>query len=375
MPGAPQQSGQSDNSSALLWVVAASFATAGFLWFAFKKQIISFYFSIKLVEIKFISIFTSGLQDVQTAIVNQDPNTFTFTDVVKVGEAVGNYLRIPFVLILFALAFVVYFGNTARVFKRTYTMKDLVELEKNNWPQITPVVGLDLIKADLDKGPWAMAMTPMQFCKRLKLLEERRSGPQEGLSRKEWNRVEVTLKRGEANKIFALQLGPAWRGVSKLPPHIKALFAIFAARYNGDTKPAQELIKKISASSREKLDFTGVDELLSKHEKSKGVQKIIQSHAYVLTVMASMLEAAREDGVQASADFLWLKPLDRRFWYMMNSIGRQTPFVEVAGPFAHWKAEKEIGRKLLVPMVEEATNALELALKEIIYKPDEEEEK
>ena len=58
---------------------------------------------------------------------------------------------------------------------------------------------------------------------------------------------------------------------------------------------------------------------------------------------------------------------------MLNTVGRQTPFVEVAGPFAHWVAEKEMGKRLLVPMVEEATNALELALKDIIYKQDEPE--
>lgn len=110
-----------------------------------------------------------------------------------------------------------------------------------------------------------------------------------------------------------------------------------------------------------------------KHENTKLVQQIVQSHAYLLTVMAEMLEGARTDGVQAAADFLWLKPVDRRLWYMLNTVGRQTPFVEVAGPFAHWVAEKEMGRRLLVPMVEEATNALEIALKEIIYKPDEKE--
>jgi intracellular multiplication protein IcmP len=52
-------------------------------------------------------------------------------------------------------------------------------------------------------------------------------------------------------------------------------------------------------------------------------------------------------------------------------VGRQTPFAEVAGIFAHWVAEKESGRKLLVPMVDEATRALEVALKEVIYRPDE----
>jgi intracellular multiplication protein IcmP len=109
---------------------------------------------------------------------------------------------------------------------------------------------------------------------------------------------------------------------------------------------------------------------LHKHESSKLVQEVLSKHAYVLTMMAAMLLLARTDGVQASADFLWLKPIDRRLWYMLNTVGRQTPFVEVAGPFAHWVAEREIGRKLLIPMVEEATNALEGSLKEIIYQSE-----
>jgi intracellular multiplication protein IcmP len=67
-----------------------------------------------------------------------------------------------------------------------------------------------------------------------------------------------------------------------------------------------------------------------------------------------------------------LKPYDRRLWYTLNTVGRQTPFPEVAGIFAHWVAERDMGRKLMVPMVEEATTALEVALTEIIYKPDEE---
>ena len=77
--------------------------------------------------------------------------------------------------------------------------------------------------------------------------------------------------------------------------------------------------------------------------------------------------------MQSSADFLWLKPVDRRLWYTLNSVGRQTPFAEVAGIFAHWIAEKEAGRKLLVPMVDEATKALEIVLTEVVYRRDETE--
>ena len=56
---------------------------------------------------------------------------------------------------------------------------------------------------------------------------------------------------------------------------------------------------------------------------------------------------------------------------MLNTVGRQTPCTEIAGPYAHWLAEIEIGRRLSVPMVEEASNALEEAISKIRYTEDE----
>jgi intracellular multiplication protein IcmP len=370
MAGAAPQ-GQSDNSMGILWIIAAIFVFFAIIWYVCKRQIIAAYFQIKLCEIALIRLFTHSLDDVRTTILLNDPTQFTFEEVLKLGQAVGDYLRIPFVLLLIVLAFIIYFSNSTRIFKRTYNMHALADAEKVNWPQISPVINLNLTKADIDKGPWAMAWTPMQFCKRYKLLNEFKAQPKEGTPRKEWNRIEVTLKRGQANKVFSMQLGALWPGLDKLAPHTRALFAIFAARHAGDSKTAADLLAQISASSTSKLNFAGADALCKKHQGIKKLQKIMQCHGYILTVMAAMLEAAREDGVQASADFLWLKPIDRRLWYMLNTVGRQTPFVEVAGPFAHWIAEKQVDRRLLVPMVEEATNALELVLKEILYRPDE----
>lgn len=370
-PPQPQGS-QSDNSMGILWILAAIFIFAGIIWFVFKAQLVRFYFMVKLWEISLMSLFTNRLEDVRTAIIATDPSKVSFEDVMRIGEAVGDYIRIPVVVIILILAMLVYFANSTRTFKRVYSMTDLANLEKNNWPQITPVLGLELTKVDIDKGPWAMALTPMQFCKRYQLLQEHKPKPREGMTRKEWNRTEVTLKRGHANKVFSIQVGTLFQGVNRLPPHARALFAAFAARYNSDSKASYALLRHINQSSGKKLDFSGTDELLKKYENTKYIQRIINSHAYVLTVMASMLEAARMDGVQATSDFLWLKPIDRRLWYMLNTVGRQTPFVEVAGPFSHWVAEKEMDRRLLVPMVEEATNALESSLKEIIYRPDEE---
>jgi len=279
------------------------------------------------------------------------------------------WLRIPLTLILLGLTVLFYAVKANRVYKRTYSMNELAKIEQKLWPQISPVLDLDLLKTDIDKGPWAMAMTPMQFCKKHRLLLEVKPTKQDIFARQ--NRVEVVLNRGEANRIFALQVGALWQGVAKLPPHARALFAAFAARLNADTEPALALLKRLTETAGTKLDISGTEELLKKHVNTPLVQQIVQRHAYVLTVMASMLVGAREDGVQASADFLWLKVVDRRLWYMLNTIGRQTPFIEVGGPFAHWLAEKELGVPLFVPMVEEVVNAVELALKEVVYKPDE----
>ena len=378
MPAAPQSGGQGDNSSGILWGIAAVFAAIAAIWYALKDQIVWVYLTAKLYEISFLNYltlklnfypgyFTATQTSIQNALAN--PTSVAFNDLINLGDMVGDWLRYPFIAILLVLAVVVYISNTARSFRQIYALREFAKLEQQNWPQITPVVGLDLIKTDIDSGPWAMAMTPLQFCKRYRLLEEVRAI--RGTSRRDAARVEVMLKRGAANQLFAMQLGPLWMGVEKLPPHTKALFAAFAARINSDTKSAADLLSQLSRSSTTKLNYTGVDELLKKHLNTKIVQSVIGSHAYVATVMATMLEEARQDGVQASADFLWLKPLDRKLWYTLNTVGRQTPFIEVAGIFAHWIAEKEAQRRLRVPMVEEATNAVELALKDVVYRPDE----
>ena len=184
-------------------------------------------------------------------------------------------------------------------------------------------------------------------------------------------KIKVTLKRLEAKQIFLMQLGNYWHGVEKLPLHARALFAMFAAKAHSDQDTVLALNNQIavsaSASNYKNFNFQGVDALLAKHAQQKDIQKIVNNHAFVYTVMASMLEFSRIDGVYASADFLWLKPLDRRLWYTLNCVGRKTPFAEVAGIAAHRNAEVLYHKPLFVPMVDEAVDALEIAIGELLY--------
>jgi intracellular multiplication protein IcmP len=235
---APQGGGQGggDNSTGILWGIAAIFATLGAVWYFFKTKLVVFYLTLKLYELTVLSAIGSLLnhpyyfEPLKQAIISARINaqSLTFENLLIIGANVGVWWRMPLIVLLLVLAVVVYVCNTTRVFRRTYNMKDFAKLESKNWPQITPVLNLDLINTDIDAGPWAMAMTPMQFCKKNHLLEEVRVQRPDAASRKDRDRLEVVLKRGDANKIFAMQLGPLFAGPQKLPPYLRALFAVFA---------------------------------------------------------------------------------------------------------------------------------------------------
>jgi len=363
-----QQGGGGDNSMAAVWIIVALFVALWLIWYIAHDYIVSFVFTIKLWEAQLISLYTDEVQPAIDIIQNTPPANVSFEQLINLSDFVGRFFALPFAIVLFVLGIFLYFSDPTLRYKRVHSMNTLRDQEKLNWPQILPVSKLDLINTDVDKGPWAMSQTPMDFAKKHKLLREEPDNPLV-IHGRAYPRVSVI--KSEAKNVFTLQLGRAWGGVEELKPHEKALFAAFSAKINRKGNLGDKLLEDINLSTEgEKLDFTGSQELIDKYFNTKGVQMAVQRHAYVLTVMASMLEKAREDGVLPTANFIWLKPVDRRLWYMLNSIGRQTPFTEVAGPFGHWLAENELGRKIATPMVDEAVKALEIAIAEVIYQPD-----
>lgn len=381
MAGGQQQGGGGggDNSLDFLWGICLVIAFVLAIWYFGRIYVVDFIYTIRYYEVilinwgltAYLSIAGAiGLpfpdtQDLYAAVsaINQGAtNNTPFGVVADVSTAVGWYLTFPISLILALLAFAVLNSNVGAKFKRVHNMDTLRKSELSLWPMITPIHELNLIKEDINKGPWAMSLPPMMFAKSRKLIKDK----------KEPGKVTATVIRGRASRVFALQLGPYFTSVDKLPIHTQAIFAVCAARAMRDRSLSDKILDQISRSAAtKKLDFTGVTEAALKHINTKEVQYVMVRHAYVTTMMATMLELARQDGVMATSEFLWLKPVDRRLWYTLNSVGRQTPFPEVAGIFAHWRVEKKLGRPMKTPMIDEAVSALEKAMSEIIYEPDE----
>lgn len=369
---APQGgAGQQEGSMGLIWVIVGVFLLLWGTWYFAHAEIVRLFFQLKLLEINFIRFFFNVLGDTKQMILTVDPKRVAFSTVTYVASNVGHYLRIPIVIILFFLGVALYFKSATVGFRRTYQMKDLLKTETQVWHYESPILNVDLVNTDIDEGPWAMALTPMSFAKKYKLLKIKKHRTSEHkLVSKE--KIVATVLKNKAGKVFARQLGRLWHGTTHLKPYEKALYAALAAKAARKDSEARELLAQISRSAESgKLNFSGANKLLAKYQNYPAVEEVTKKHAYLFTVMASMLQLARTDGVLSSAEFLWIKPIDRKLWFLLNSVGRQTVFAEVAGPFAHWKAEKEMGFAIKTPMIEEAVIGLEEAISEIIYKPGE----
>ena len=362
----------------LLWAVFAIMIIIFIVWFFLKEQLIWLFLKIRLYELMLVALFVNqdkvnnGIVWLNGALPGDllhNPALFG-----SISEMMGQYFMYPSVFLILVMAIFVFKNHKFMRYVRAHNMETLMAQEQKNWPQISPVVNLDLMAMDVNKGPWAMAMNPLQFCKAYKLVDVEMVGDLKASWRAD-GKVQATVVEDKANRVFSQQLGALWEGQDKLPPHIKALFAVFVARAEHEPEVARNYLKKLAISAAKgQIDYSETEELLKKYyPKSKPTHLIEKRHAYVATVMTSMLEVARTDGVLASADFLWLKPVDRRMWQTLNNVGRSVTPCEVAGIYAHWLVEKQLLRPIAVPMVEQATKALVYSMSLTVYVPDEDE--
>ena len=345
-----------DSSDDLFLILAVVVIGTMAIYYFFGQQIRSFYLNIKLYELKLITLIypKQTFLELIAYIENTPLKNWTIRDMGIVGKTVGYVVNVPIIIGLAFYTYKIWDRNPMQKFRRVLTMQTLKESEQKIWPYIAPVVNVNLMEEPFDKGPYSMALRPYDFSVKHKLLQ---------------NDKDVTsLDRVRSEKLFVSQLGKLWGGYGRLQPHEKALLAIFAAQACGQKKAALEAVNAIaiSAASDQKRmpDFSSVKNLVKYIDDPK-VQEIINKHAYVYTVMAQMLEFARSTGVLPTPYIVWLKPKDRTLWYVLNCVGRQVSFVEVAGIFGHWKAEQIAKHKLESPYVIKAVDGLEKALSEV----------
>lgn len=371
MAAQQQQQGSSDNSMDLVWIGILAVISGYVFWALAHKYVVQFIFLLNIIQAELVDFVVPGspLSEQVYFMQTVDYSTVSWDQLVVISQEVGNYFRYPVLLMGIVMAILLYRSDITLAYRRMHDMKTLRAQEQENWPAIMPVVPLDLAAENINQGPWAMALTPMEFARKHNLLKKNDvllDNPVPG------DEMTAGIRRGDTKRVFTMQLGSPWEGFERCPPHVQALAATFAARLNRDRPAANMILEAIDRTVVSgKPNFEVAIPIIRKYQDSELVKEIVSKHAYVLTVMASLLEGARDDGVVPSSEFLWLKTIDRRLWFMLNSVGRQTPYAEVGGPFGHWKAEKAMGRGTLVPMIDETIKALEVAVREVRLSPKE----
>ena len=351
-----QQQGNVDKSEDWLWGIFFLGVIAFVLYWLFGESIVTGYLWLRLQWVKLFQLVmtTETLTHTRYAIEAHSPKEW-FDEENHVGlKAMSAAMRpyiLPFLLIPFLIyAYRVWKKNPSGRFTRKITRDRLSSTEVRLVPWITPVVGKDLIKEPIDKGPWAMARRPLDFARHYRLLNEKDLDPL------------------RAEKIFATQLGPLWEGPEKLRPHIRALYACYIAQVCKDKDVARTHLMTLARTmSSGTPDYSFVPELLKTYGNRPEVQAIVRQHAYVTTVMCAVLHQSRKVGVLPPNYFLWLRPIHRSLWYALNCVGRRTPFCEVAGIHAHRLAEEVAGHAIERPYVIHAVEAMKKALLEIDY--------
>lgn len=352
------QDKQPDPTGDSLIIIGGIVLFFGVIFYFFGYEIKKVYLSLKLMQFQLISTICPEKLCKFSGIINsletRSIYDWTWREVMQVGKTIGYIINIPFIILLGWMSYKLYEHNPLKRFTRVLNMQSLKESEKEIWPYIAPMVNTKLIDESFEEGPYSMALTPYDWCVKHKLFTDV----------KNLN----SLEKVKAEKLFSNQLGKLFDNTKKLRKHERALLAIMAAHGCGDKKGAMKAVNDMALSvpkDLKKMPNLKSAEPLMKYLDDPKVLAILNNHSYTYTIFASMMQFARTTGVFPSSYFVWLKPRDRVLWYVINTVGRQVAFIEVAGIFAHWRAEQTAHHKIETPMAQKALEGLEKALNEV----------
>jgi intracellular multiplication protein IcmP len=414
-----------NNNNDILMVVGGALALLALLlavlWFSFHPYlswvaIKCAWISLPIIENAHFYLSSFGIpQSVSTFLIPQevieempslkywlprtDPSQVKFDQFIDLLELFGYCIRIFVPLVAVVAVIYVWKRSKAARLSRVMNIFTLARTTMTEFPQIRPAIIEDLIKVDPDKGYFRREESPIRFAIKNNLLKaykidfkerllpeiitptfDKTEAKQDGFEyvldnyskgiSKLHNRCILDIKKTE--EIFIKQLGTPWTGSENLPPLIKGLYAALIAFACGDKDTSFGLLDQFNRSwtpprkkkSVASFDVSGSNSLIKKYESTDRIQEIITSHAYVTTVMARALEAAREKGRLGTSLFVWLKVVDRVLWYSLNQEGGQCGWTEAAGPRAHRIAERQVKGPIYKPYVETAVTEFELYLRE-----------
>ncbi|MDI4652586.1 MULTISPECIES: hypothetical protein [Pseudoalteromonas] len=319
----------------------------------------------------------------------------SLSDARDVFYVIGYFLRFPILILGVWGSYLCYRYSRPSQLKRKFDIFTLANHMQAHFPQIRPALLHNLIKSDFNKGPHRQEASPIRYAilkgalsyvdedgvifkvkfgKKLQFKNKSQTmtiidsyDVDEGLPvlHKQCLLDLTIIRRNFAKQITKLG---RWENPDKLPPQIKALYAVFLLMIKGgDTnkEKAFAMLDRFSATFRstkafEKsltFDDTGVDDVIAEFGNQVAVKKIQKAHTYASTVLVALYHRAthRRSKLPPSR-FPWLKEVDRDTWYSLHHNLSPAAWTESAGSRGLWLTERKLKEKANFPFTDNAIN-------------------
>ncbi len=336
-------------------------------WIYLHVQISSGIRWIRVGQIYIINLFSDHLKDLQQQLIYLEPSQISVRYIIFMTEWVMNFFKIPITVILALYAVASIFLDFDSKFTRKFGLEKLIEEHAKAFPVTTPITKFNPIKSGFRTLGDPVPSQMKSFAEAL--------APEEWVAYKAIPMPNNELELSTTRQCFLEQLGRRWRGVNKADHYVKALYVAFSMKANGLRRESDDFLSELAKcwSPKTGLRFSKpVRKIMKEHidnpKTGRLMGKIALRHAFTTTAMLRLLQEAREKGgVLASAQFIWLRDIDRNLWYALNNLGRNAVHIESAGAMAHYRAENSVNRPIPNPRFKPAIEGLVAYLKENGY--------
>ncbi len=323
-----------------------SFACWG-IWRVYHTQIATALIWPYWLFFQLIDGFTQYFAPLRDWTANVNLSAVRWADISELYDIMGRYQRWLFLPISLFFAWHIGFIVSKRdnSLKRVMGFNDLIKYQTSEWGSIGMSYNFDPSK--ITEGPWAPSMQPMEWIQKYAIDEKTRLIDRE--------RVRINLLD---------QLGAQWTAYIDQPYYVRVIIASLACHLIHERDAGIGILDRVGIS----LAHTGgiskeivaeADALMTQPKYYEPVNAIMRRHAYVATAMLSLFSKAKsESGIIASAEFRWLKGIDRTLWYALNGLGRHTTWVEAAAIKAHWEIECRAAKPINQPSIDQAVQAV-----------------
>jgi intracellular multiplication protein IcmP len=334
------------------------------LWLGLGPQISSGVRWVRLGEMHIISLFTDEYKPLMQQIAGARVEDIKPIHLLQMSQAVNNYFRLPIAIIFLFMAVKCFFSPDKHPYSRKFNLEKIIVEQATAFSVTKPITKFNPLAANArflgapvpDRlPPFAEALTPDEWVAYCNIPVN-----------------DGVIDEDTARRAFAQQLGGRWKGVKELPLWGQALFAAFSLKAAGKRMESDDFMGEIAQcwDPKKGLVFTPkikakIKQVISDPKLGRVSEKIAAQHAFNIPALLRCLFVAREQGgVLAPAQFLWLRGVNRHYWYALNNLGRSSVHTEAAGALAHYRAEKSAGKPIPNPLVEPAIDGLKNYLSE-----------